>query len=72
MILAKNKKSGEMLALKQLKREDSYNGTSFVNEIKILKKLKHENIVRFEDAFIDSWNFYIATTYCSGGPLLGW
>ena len=71
VILARHKRSKNYYALKQLKRQVTYNSHAFVQEIKILKLLDHVNIVRFEDAYVDSYNYYIATQYCKGGPLLG-
>ena len=71
VISARHKRSKNYCVLKQLKKKVTYNSHAFVQEIKILKLLDHENIVRFEDAYVDSYNYYIATQYCKGGPLLG-
>lgn len=42
-----------------------------INEVNILRELKHENIVRYHDKIIDKKNttIYIIMEYCAGGDL---
>lgn len=42
-----------------------------INEVNILRELKHENIVRCYDKIVDKKNMtlYIVMEYCSGGDL---
>jgi NIMA (never in mitosis gene a)-related kinase 2 len=42
-----------------------------INEVNILRDLKHENIVRYYDKILDKKNttLYIIMEYCSGGDL---
>ena len=42
-----------------------------INEVNILRELKHENIVRYYDKIVDKKNttIYIIMEYCSNGDL---
>ena len=42
-----------------------------INEVNILRELKHENIVRCYDKFVDKKNtsIYLVMEYCKGGDL---
>ncbi len=42
-----------------------------INEVNILRELKHENIVRYHDKIIDKKNttIFIIMEYCAGGDL---
>jgi serine/threonine protein kinase len=42
-----------------------------INEVNILSQLKHENIVRYYEKFVDRPNktLYIVMEYCAGGDL---
>jgi NIMA (never in mitosis gene a)-related kinase len=42
-----------------------------INEVNILRELKHENIVRYHDKILDKKNatLYIVMEYCAGGDL---
>ena len=42
----------------------------FINEISILKELKHKKIVRFYDLKQTTSHYYIVMEYCNGGSLL--
>ena len=64
VILAEHKQSKVLFALKQLRKDDYANMARFENEVKILSQLQHNNIVKFVDAYVDTFNFYIATQYC--------
>ena len=40
-----------------------------LQEIAVLTKLDHPNILKCYEIFEDNWNFYIAMDYCEGGEL---
>ena len=42
-----------------------------IDEIKILKKLDHPNIMKIFECFVDEKNFYIISDFCDQGDLLG-
>ena len=42
----------------------------FINEISILKKLFHPNIIRIEDLKVTKSHYYIIMEYCNGGSLM--
>ena len=65
-----SKYENKLFALKQMRKDDKDNVGSFEREATILTKLKHKNIVKLITCYIDSYNFYIATKFCTGGPLL--
>eukprot|EP00829_Urostomides_striatus_P009634 TRINITY_DN2126_c0_g1_i1.p1 TRINITY_DN2126_c0_g1~~TRINITY_DN2126_c0_g1_i1.p1 ORF type:complete len:159 (+),score=30.23 TRINITY_DN2126_c0_g1_i1:95-571(+) len=43
---------------------------NFADEIKILQKLDHPNLVRFYEFYQDEDNYYLVTELCKGGNLL--
>ncbi|CAD8153913.1 unnamed protein product [Paramecium octaurelia] len=42
------------------------------NEIFILQKLDHPNIIKFHEVYQNRMNFYICMDYCKGGELVEW
>ena len=70
VLLAQHRFSGAIFALKQLRKDDYANMNRFEQEVSILQKLKHENIIRLKAVYVDTFNFYIAVQYCHGGPFL--
>ena len=57
------------VAMKMIKKEESMNSVLINNEIDILKKMSHPNIVRIYE-FYESINcFYLINEYCSQGEL---
>ncbi|CAD8148014.1 unnamed protein product [Paramecium pentaurelia] len=42
------------------------------NEIFILQKLDHPNIIKFHEVYQNKVNFYICMDYCQGGELVDW
>lgn len=42
-----------------------------MSEIKIMKKLKSDNLVRFIDVLTTPNNYYIIQEFCNGGDLRG-
>ena len=45
--------------------------SKLIDEIKILKKLDHPNIMKIYECFVDDQNFYIISDFCDQGDLLG-
>ena len=46
-------------------------GASLIDEIEILKELKHPNIMKVYESFVDNHNYYIVSELCDQGHLLG-
>ncbi|CAD8054893.1 unnamed protein product [Paramecium primaurelia] len=42
------------------------------NEIYMLKRLDHPNIIKFHEVYQNNQNFYICMDYCKGGELVEW
>lgn len=42
-----SKRTGEVMVMKELKGIDKYNERYFINEIELLKRLKHYNLIRY-------------------------
>eukprot|EP01084_Bolivina_argentea_P288476 495122_1 len=57
-----------VVALKRMQKS-KMNHTLFEKEVSILKELKHPNIINFINCYMDSDNYYIATSLCAGGEL---
>jgi len=56
-------------AMKQMEREDKWNPILFTQEVDLLTALKHPNILRYRDCYMDNKNFYVCTELCTGGEL---
>jgi len=66
---SKNLIFNNKVAMKVIPKNEKMNNTFIQNEIDILKKLSHPNIVRIYE-FYESYNcFYLINEYCSGGEL---
>ncbi len=61
----RHKKSNEERAMKIVKKKSE----SSINEIEILKKISHPNIISIYEIFEDSKNYYIMTELLEGGEL---
>ncbi len=60
----RNKENGEFVAIKKFKEtEDDIVRKSMLRELKVLKFLKHENIVEFKEAFKKKNNLYLVFEY---------
>ena len=70
VVLVKSKANNKQYALKQMLKSKE-NKESFLREINILRQLKHKNIVQFDSYFVSNSCYYLTTSYCSGGTLLG-
>ena len=50
---------------------DGIDNSKLIDEITILKKLDHPNIMKIYECFVDKDNFYIISDFCDQGDLLG-
>lgn len=64
-----NKSSGQIRALKIIKKQNSSDSSRMYLEVEILKKLVHPNIMQIFEFYEDKKNFYIITEWCDGGEL---
>ena len=70
--LTKKANSNFLYATKRMEKalvEDPRYKKYFHNEISILKKLFHKNIIRIQDLKITTNHYYIIMEYCNGGSL---
>ena len=66
---AKNILFNNIVAMKVIKKDESMDNLVIKNEIDILKKLSHPNIVRIYEFYESKNNFYLINEYCGGGEL---
>jgi len=66
----KDKDTGTIKAVKIMPKASCQMTRNFVDEIKILQKLDHPNVLRLYEFFQDDNDFYLITEYCGGGDLL--
>jgi len=61
----------EMRAMKVIPKENcpAVINASLSNEIEVLKKLDHPNIMKLFEFYQDETNYYLITEYCNGGEL---
>ncbi|XP_068125866.1 calcium/calmodulin-dependent protein kinase type 1G isoform X5 [Hyperolius riggenbachi] len=69
VFLVKHKSTGQCHALKCIKKVNSSRDRSLENEIAVLRKIKHENIVTLEDIYESSSHYYLVMQLVSGGEL---
>jgi calcium-dependent protein kinase len=62
----KIKRAVKLIKKDQMSPEDKLN---LKNEMNILKKLDHPNILKLYEIFEDPKTFYLVTEYCKGGEL---
>ncbi|XP_028654960.1 calcium/calmodulin-dependent protein kinase type 1D-like [Erpetoichthys calabaricus] len=67
--LVKEKKTGKNFALKCVKKTAKMQDTNLENEIAVLKRIKHDNIVSLEDFYESQSHFYLVMQLVSGGEL---
>ena len=68
--LVKNKSTGAIRAMKEIRREqDEDTEINIINEINILMKLDHPNIVKIFEFYVSERAYYLITEYCPGGSL---
>lgn len=66
---ATNRKTGQYIALKTIKRSAIPNISAFQNEVNINLGLDHPNVVKLYETFEDAQNVYLALEMCVGGDL---
>ncbi|XP_018418273.1 PREDICTED: calcium/calmodulin-dependent protein kinase type 1G [Nanorana parkeri] len=69
VFLVQHRSTGQHFALKCIKKVNSARDRSLENEIAVLKKIKHDNIVTLEDVYESSSHFYLVMQLVSGGEL---
>lgn len=73
MFKGQDEKSKEVVAIKMLNKalinEDDYLRDGLMNEIKIMRDLTGNNVVRLIDVLETTNNYYIVQEYCDGGDL---
>ena len=70
VVLVKSKANNKQYALKQMLKSKEHEA-SFLREINILRQISHPNIVQFDSCYVSNSCYYMTTSYCSGGTLLG-
>ena len=73
VFLSLNKRTGEKVAIKVMKKLKKDNKTlnkDILKEIEMLKTLDHQNIINIFEFYEGDYNFYIITEYCQSGNLL--
>ena len=72
VLLVSHKITGAIRAMKIINKIDDgfeNNDEEVLNEINILKKIDHKNIIKIFEFYIDENNYYLVTEYCKGGEL---
>ncbi|NWX42989.1 KCC1G kinase, partial [Steatornis caripensis] len=69
VFLVKQRSTGKLFALKCIKKSPLTRDSSLENEIAVLRKIKHENIVTLEDIYESTTHFYLVMQLVSGGEL---
>jgi calcium-dependent protein kinase len=71
--LVKHNTTGSVRAMKEIKKisneGEEDNELEIINEINILMKMDHPNIVKIFGFYITSHYYYLITEYCEGGSL---
>ena len=71
VFLSHKKGSNQVFATKRIKKNNDEELKKYLmNEITILKRLNHPNIIHLEDVKQTNSHYYIMTEYCNGGGLL--
>ncbi|KAM9369599.1 calcium/calmodulin-dependent protein kinase type 1G [Phaethornis superciliosus] len=69
VFLVKHRSTGKLFALKCIKKSPLTRDSSLENEIAVLRKIKHENIVTLEDIYESTTHYYLVMQLVSGGEL---
>ncbi|XP_045652846.1 serine/threonine-protein kinase Nek3 isoform X2 [Ursus americanus] len=70
-LLVRQESSNQMFAMKEIRLPKSLSGTqSSRKEAVLLAKMKHPNIVAFQESFEAEGHLYIVMEYCDGGDLM--
>lgn len=66
--MAKEKKTGKLFAMKCVKKKQKRD-LNLENEIAVLRRIKHENVVGMEDFYESRTHYYLVMELVSGGEL---
>ncbi|KAM9785565.1 calcium/calmodulin-dependent protein kinase type 1D-like [Neosynchiropus ocellatus] len=66
--MVKEKKTGKMFAMKCVKKKQKKD-MNLENEISVLRRIKHENVVGMEDFYDSRTHYYLVMQLVSGGEL---
>ncbi|XP_060628825.2 calcium/calmodulin-dependent protein kinase type 1G isoform X1 [Anolis sagrei] len=69
VFLVKHRTTGQLFALKCIKKSPVTQDSNLENEIAVLKKIKHDNIVTLEDIYESATHYYLVMQLVSGGEL---
>ena len=73
VFLAQHNSSKALIAIKRIRidfiNENASNREYFFNELQIMNKLKHPNLLHCYELYQTTSNFYILMEYCDGGSL---
>uniref|UniRef100_A0A8D0BGK9 Calcium/calmodulin-dependent protein kinase type 1G n=1 Tax=Salvator merianae TaxID=96440 RepID=A0A8D0BGK9_SALMN len=69
VFLVKHRITGKLFALKCIKKSPATRDSNLENEIAVLKKIKHDNIVTLEDIYESTTHYYLVMQLVSGGEL---
>jgi len=61
--------SGDIRAVKQIKRSKIVNHTRFINEVTALKMMDHPNIIKMFEVYEEEEAVYLVQELCTGGEL---
>ena len=67
--LVEHKITGMIRAMKIIPKANEINEMSVLNELYILKKIDHQNVIKIYEFYSDDKNYYLITEYCPGGDL---
>jgi calcium-dependent protein kinase len=73
VVSAVHRQTGERRAIKIIKKraiKSQIARVKFMNEVALLSKLDHPNILKLYEFYEDDCNFYLVTEICTGGELL--
>lgn len=68
--MAQHMMSGEMRAIKIIRKSKIPNTVTFMRELTVLLEISHPNILHFHEVFEDVKKFYLVFELCKGGDLL--
>uniref|UniRef100_A0A8D3CCS8 Calcium/calmodulin-dependent protein kinase IGb n=1 Tax=Scophthalmus maximus TaxID=52904 RepID=A0A8D3CCS8_SCOMX len=66
--MVKEKKTGKLFAMKCVKKKQK-NDLNLENEITVLRRIQHDNVVRMEDFYESRTHYYLIMELVSGGEL---
>ncbi|KAJ7331750.1 hypothetical protein JRQ81_013930 [Phrynocephalus forsythii] len=69
VFLVKHRDTSKLFALKCIKKSPATQDSNLENEIAVLKKINHDNIVTLEDIYESTTHYYLVMQLVSGGEL---